>query len=173
VRHRNAGSRAVATRPYSTGLAARSDLMSGPRRAAGSGQLAGDRRRGWTERRLCAADHAPLRALRAAIGAAFQASYRRWWKPELGADRPGSGPPPDQKEPPWKTRLPGSVRPPQRRSGGDRFGPVPGRLRRAHPRDEGYARGLRQFFAWCAERHLGPLDLDSRTSGAHRQTCRY
>jgi hypothetical protein len=47
-----AGSRAVATGPYSTGLAARSDLMSGPRRAAGSGQLAGDRRRGRTERRI-------------------------------------------------------------------------------------------------------------------------
>jgi hypothetical protein len=43
-----AGSRAVATSPYSTGFAARSDFMSGPRRAAGSGQHAGDRRRGRT-----------------------------------------------------------------------------------------------------------------------------
>ncbi len=55
-------------------LAARSDFMSGPRRAAGSGQLAGDRRRGRTERRLCAAEVDLDMPVRAPLGAAWTAA---------------------------------------------------------------------------------------------------
>jgi hypothetical protein len=46
--------------------------MSGPRRAAGSGQLAGDCRRARTERRISERDRCPVRPFGAAIGA-----YRR------------------------------------------------------------------------------------------------
>lgn len=88
-----AGSRAVATRPYSTGLAARSDVMSGPRRAAGSGQLAGDRRRGRTERRLCAPAWWRVRAVRASIGAAHPSSWAptAWLGPALLSQRSHRG----------------------------------------------------------------------------------
>jgi hypothetical protein len=55
--------------PYSTGLAAPSDVMSRPRRASGSGQLAGDRRRGRIERRLGAGGER-MQARPASLGAA-------------------------------------------------------------------------------------------------------
>ncbi len=84
-----AGSRTVTTRRHSTGLAARSDLTSGPRRAAGNGQLAGDRRRGRTERRFGASRDAIMGRSAASLGAPF-ASRGRHPLPDIGAT---SGPP--------------------------------------------------------------------------------